>query len=104
MKEGINVCKYVCMYRTERNGKTLWLLIKNQFLSICIQMINTHGDTIYMFLWVEEERQFLWNCTAKTNWFILTTEWLPWLQSSCGYESFTLHNWIRQPEEQVLNV
>ena len=23
MKEGINVCKYVCMYRTERNGKTL---------------------------------------------------------------------------------
>ena len=61
MKEGINVCKYVCMYRTERNGKTLWLLVKNQFLSICIQMINTHGDTIYMFLWVEEERQFLWN-------------------------------------------
>lgn len=23
MKEGINVCKYVCMYITERNGKTL---------------------------------------------------------------------------------
>ena len=21
---------------------------------------------------------------------VLTTEWLPWLQSSCGYESFTL--------------
>ena len=41
MKVGINVCKYVCLYRTERIGKTLWLLIKNQFLSIRIQTINT---------------------------------------------------------------
>ena len=35
---------------------------------------------------------------------VLTTEWLPQLQSSCGYESFTLlleTNWIRQPEKQV---
>ena len=29
---------------TEQNGKTQWSLIKNQFLSICI---NTHGDTIH---------------------------------------------------------
>ena len=44
--------------------------------------------------------------TAKTNW-LLTTEWLPWLQTSCGYESFTLvleTNWRRQPEKQVPNV
>ena len=35
---------------------------------------------------------------------VLTTEWLPWLQTSCGYESFTLvleTNWIRQPEKQL---
>ena len=38
---------------------------------------------------------------------VLTTEWLPQLQSSCGYESFTLvleTNWMRQPEKQVPNV
>ena len=48
MKEGINMCKYVCIL----NRKTLWLLIKNQFLSTCIQMINAHGDTINMFLYM----------------------------------------------------
>ena len=44
--------------------------------------------------------------TAK-KLVVLTTEWLPQLQSSCGYESFTLvleTNWIRQPEKQVPNV
>ena len=44
--------------------------------------------------------------TAK-KWVVLTTEWLPQLQSSYGYESFTLvleTNWIRQPEKQVPNV
>ena len=40
----------------------------------------------------------------KTNWLFLTTEWLPWLQTSSGYESFTLvleTIWIRQPEKQL---
>ena len=44
---------------------------------------------------------------CKKNCFFLTTEWLPQLQSSYGYESFTLvleTNWIRQPEKQVPNV
>ena len=44
--------------------------------------------------------------TAK-KLVVLTTEWLPQLQSSCGYESVTLvfeTNWIRQPEKQVTNV
>ena len=27
---------------------------------------------------------------CKNKLVVLTTEWLPWLQSSCGYESFTL--------------
>ena len=37
---------------------------------------------------------------------VLNTEWLPQLQSSCGYESFTLVLvlCIRQPEKQVPNV
>ena len=59
MKQGINMCMYInFMYRTE---KILWSLVKNQFLSTCIQ--NTHGDTINVFLpvWVEKDRQFLWN-------------------------------------------
>ena len=46
------------------------------------------------------------SCTAK-KLVVLTTEWLPQLQSSYGYESFTLvleTNWIRQPEKQVPNV
>ena len=41
---------------------------------------------------------------CKNKLVVLTTEWLPWLQSSCGYESFILvleTNWIRQPEKQV---
>ena len=63
------VSMYVC---TEQNGmEKHWLLVKNQFLSICIQMINTHGDTIYMFLWVEEERQFLWNWFSDKVWIFL---------------------------------
>ena len=27
---------------------------------------------------------------CKNKLVVLTTEWLPWLQSSCGYESYTL--------------
>jgi len=45
--------------------------------------------------------------TLQKKLVVLTTEWLPQLQSSCGYESFTLvleTNWIRQPEKQVPNV
>ena len=50
---------YECMYRTEEYyGHRL---VKNQFVLICIQIRNTHGDTIYKFLWVEEDRQFLWD-------------------------------------------
>ena len=48
------MCKYVCTAQ-------LWSLVKNQFLSTSIQIINTHGDTIYVFLWVKEDRQFLWS-------------------------------------------
>ena len=44
-----------------QNRKTPWSLVKHQFLSTCIQIINTHGDTIYMFLWVEKDGQFLWS-------------------------------------------
>ena len=55
MKEGINMCMYV------QNRRILRSLVKNQFVLICIQIRHTHGDTIYMFLWVEEDRQFLWN-------------------------------------------
>ena len=62
MKEGIK-CVHASLYRTE---KILSSLIKNQFLPTCIQIISTIiistiGDTIYMFLWMEEDRQFLWN-------------------------------------------
>ena len=45
--------------------------------------------------------------TLQKKLVVLTTEWLPQLQSSCGYESFTLvleTNWRRQPEKQVPNV
>ena len=56
------VSMYVC---TEQNGTEkhygYWLKISFVYMYNCIQMINTHGDTIYLFLWVEEERQFLWN-------------------------------------------
>ena len=44
---------------------------------------------------------------CKNELVVLTTEWLPWLQTSCGYESFTLvleTKWRRQPEKQVPNV
>ena len=56
MKGDKCVCMYVC---TEH--ETLWSLVKNHILSTCIQIINTHGDTIYVFLWMEEDRQFLWS-------------------------------------------
>ena len=44
---------------------------------------------------------------CKNKLVVLTTEWLPWLQTSSGYESFTLvleTNWIRQPEIKCPNV
>ena len=46
-------------------------------------------------------------CTLQKKLVVLTTECLPQLQSSCGYESVTLvfeTNWIKQPEKQVTNV
>ena len=51
MKEGIK-CVHASLYRTE---KALSSLVKNQFLPTCIQIINTHGDAIYVFLWMEED-------------------------------------------------
>ena len=45
--------------------------------------------------------------TAKTSWIVLTTEWLPWLQTSLrdsGYERFALileTNCIMPPKRQL---
>jgi len=36
----------------------------------------------------------------KNKLDVLITEWLPQLQSSCGYKSYLETNWIRQPEKQ----
>ena len=51
----------VCACISVQNRKILSSLVKNQFLPTCIQIINTNGDAIYVFLWMEEDRQFLWN-------------------------------------------
>ena len=52
----------MCKYMHVQNRKSLRSLDKDQFLSTSIQLsITTHGDTIYVFLWVEEDRQFMWS-------------------------------------------
>ena len=40
----------------------------------------------------------------KNKLDVLITEWLPQLQSSCGYKSYLDTNWIKQPEKQCPNV
>ena len=42
---------------------------------------------------------FEFNCMQ--NVFVLTTEWLPWLQRDGGYERFIEANCIRQPVRQL---
>ena len=38
-------------------------------------IINTHGDTIYVFLWVKEDRQFLWSWFSdKIFWYFFHTD------------------------------
>ena len=51
---------------------------------------------------VQSSNTYLAHC--KNNLVVLTTEWLPWLQTNCGYESVTLvlkSNCIRKPKGQL---
>ena len=72
------------------------IIVHAQFSSL------SHSSIAFRLAWYWQKRVL-----HIKKLVVLTTEWLPWLQSSCGYESFTLvleTKWIRQPEKQVPNV
>ena len=50
---------------------------------------NSKVKTLVEVMWLHASTSSA-ELHCKNKLVVLTTEWLPWLQASCGYESFTL--------------
>ena len=76
---------------------TVLLLCRVTPPPVCLPSDVAHRvkSLIYLLLHVSiliwrHQLKVAYACHSKNKLVVLTTEWLPWLQSSCGYESFTL--------------
>ena len=81
------------------------LMCFESFKSVRTRVVSHEFDVFQSFESVQTTiatRAALLHC--KNNLVVLTTEWLPWLQTNCGYESGTLvlkSNCISKPKGQL---